>query len=168
MGRAVKDLGAVKLLNNPSPKSNSPKKGLLRLALDLDILGVIDFWKSHFLTNSRIGFWCIDHQGFYFWLFCIQDCKYPDLEILVFWDLAILGFGDSGKKKAPARKNTNSRPEWGSTPRWYLFQHWIQVFNPGFGQKMTFSKSQSLPKCLNPRQALTTPFWGCWTLGRGC
>ena len=40
--------------------------------------------------------------------------------------------------------------------------------NPGLGQKMTFSKNQSLPKCLNPRQALTTPFWGCWTLGRGC
>ena len=46
MGRAVKDLGAVKLLNSPSPKSNSPKKGLLRLALDLGILGVIDFWKK--------------------------------------------------------------------------------------------------------------------------
>ena len=56
MGRAVKDLGAVKLLNNPSPKSNSPKKGLLRLALDLGILGVIDFWKSHFLTKTWIGF----------------------------------------------------------------------------------------------------------------
>ena len=50
MGRAVKDLGAVnvKLLNSPSPKSNSPKKGLLRLALDLGILWVIGFWKKYF------------------------------------------------------------------------------------------------------------------------
>ena len=45
MGRAVKDLGAVKLLNSPCPKSNSPQKGLLRLALDFGILGVIDFAK---------------------------------------------------------------------------------------------------------------------------
>ena len=52
MGRAVKDLGAVKLLNSPSPKSNSPKKGLLRLALDLGILGVIDFWKKAFFDQN--------------------------------------------------------------------------------------------------------------------
>ena len=35
----VKDFGVVKLLNNPAPKSNNPKKGLLGLALDLGILG---------------------------------------------------------------------------------------------------------------------------------
>ena len=56
MGRAVKDLGAVKLLNSPSPKSNSPKKGLLRLALDLGIFGGIDFGKIIFLTKTWIGF----------------------------------------------------------------------------------------------------------------
>ncbi len=27
------------------------------------------------------------------------------------------------KKKAPARKSTNSRPEWGCNPRWSLFQN---------------------------------------------
>ena len=42
----MKDFGVVKLLNNPSPKSNNPKKGLLRLALDFGILGVVDFWKK--------------------------------------------------------------------------------------------------------------------------
>ena len=55
MGRAVKDLGAVKLLNSPSPKSNSPQKGLLRLALDLGILGVIDFWKKSFFDQNLEG-----------------------------------------------------------------------------------------------------------------
>ena len=30
----VKDFGVVKLLNNPSPESNNPKTGLLRLALE--------------------------------------------------------------------------------------------------------------------------------------
>ena len=39
----VKGFGVVKLLNNPSPKSNNPKKGLLTLAVYLGILGVIDF-----------------------------------------------------------------------------------------------------------------------------
>ena len=63
MGRAVKDLGAVKLLNNPSPKSKSPKKGLLSLALDLGILGVIDFWKSHFLTKKP----GLDFDGLTIW-----------------------------------------------------------------------------------------------------
>ena len=57
MGRAVKDLGAVKLLNNPSPKSNNPKKGLLRLALDLGISGVIDFWKKSFFDQNLDGIW---------------------------------------------------------------------------------------------------------------
>ena len=52
MGRAVKDLGAVKLLNSLSPKSNSLQKGLLRLALDLGILGVIDFWKKSFFDQN--------------------------------------------------------------------------------------------------------------------
>ena len=33
-GGVVKDFGVVKLLNNPFPKSNNPKTGLLRLALD--------------------------------------------------------------------------------------------------------------------------------------
>ena len=56
MGRAVKDLGAVKLLNSPSPKSNSPQKGLLRLALDLGILGVMTFGKSHFLPKPGLDF----------------------------------------------------------------------------------------------------------------
>ena len=37
-----------------------------------------------------------------------------------------------------------------------------------FWSKNDFSKSQSLPKCLNPRQALTASFGGCWILGRGC
>ena len=59
MGRAVKDLGAVKLLNSPSPKSNSLQKGLLRLALDLGILGVIDFWKK-----SQPG---LDFDGLTIW-----------------------------------------------------------------------------------------------------
>ena len=52
MGGVVKDFGVVKLLNNPSPKSNNPKKGLLRLALDLGILGVIDFWKKSFFDQN--------------------------------------------------------------------------------------------------------------------
>ena len=33
----------------------------------------------------------------------------------------------SEKKKAPARKPANSRPEWGSTPRWSIHQNPIQV-----------------------------------------
>ena len=33
----------------------------------------------------------------------------------------------SRKKKAPARKPANSRPEWGSTPRWSIHQNPIQV-----------------------------------------
>ena len=33
-GGVVEDFGVVTLLNNPSPKSNNPKTGLLRLALD--------------------------------------------------------------------------------------------------------------------------------------
>ena len=57
MGRAVKDLGAVELLNSPSPKSNSLQKGLLRLALDLGILGVIDFWKKSFVDQNLDGIW---------------------------------------------------------------------------------------------------------------
>ena len=32
------------------------------------------------------------------------------------------------KKKAPARKPANSRPEWGSTSRWSIHQNSIQVF----------------------------------------
>ena len=36
------------------------------------------------------------------------------------------------KKKTPARKPANSRPEWGSTPRWSLFQ------NLGTGKFKTF------------------------------
>ena len=34
IGGVVKDFRVVKLLNNPVPKSNNPKTGLLRLALD--------------------------------------------------------------------------------------------------------------------------------------
>ena len=49
MGKAVEDLEAVELHNSLSPKSNSLQKGLLRLALDLGILGVIDFWKKSFV-----------------------------------------------------------------------------------------------------------------------
>ena len=48
----VKDFGVVKLLNNPAPKSNNPQNGLLRLALDLGILGVIDFWEKSFFDQN--------------------------------------------------------------------------------------------------------------------
>ena len=55
MGRAVKDLEAVELHNSLSPKSNSRQKGLLRLALDFGILGVIDFWKKSFFDQNLDG-----------------------------------------------------------------------------------------------------------------
>ena len=63
MGRAVKDLGAVKLLNSPSPKSNSPQKGLLRLALDFGILRVIDLWEKLFFDQNLDWIRWIDHLG---------------------------------------------------------------------------------------------------------
>ena len=70
------------------------------------------------------------------------------------------------KNKAPARKPANSRPEWGSTPRWSLFQNLgtgkfktcvnehPSKSNPGCCQKMSFSKSQQ-------KVPTNTANWSC-------
>ena len=70
----------------------------------------------------------------------------------------------SGKKKAPARKPTNSRPEWGSTPRWSIHQNPIEVLV----KKWLFQKSISpkMPKSKaslnNPLILNIPPYWTVW------
>ena len=68
----------------------------------------------------------------------------------------------SGKKKAPARKPTNSRPEWGSTPRWSIHQNPIQVLV----KKLLFQKSIT-PKMPKSKASLNSPFWGLLDFGEG-
>ena len=68
----------------------------------------------------------------------------------------------SGKKKAPARKPTNSRPEWGSTPRWSIHQNPIQVLV----KKWLFQKSIT-PKMPKSKASLNNPFLGLLDFGEG-
>ncbi len=102
---------------------NNPKMGLLSFSSFWGILVQGTFLPPNGSISNITGWKLVDPtSGEIPRLFWIQKIlKSPKL------GLKFQGRVFLKKKKAPARKPANSRPEWGSTPRWSIHQNPIQV-----------------------------------------